>query len=132
MLSVVLASGYLGLFTLMWLGLLVGVPRWGRGFELPVTAPPSGAKVKRVRLFRCSRSIGKTSQSSSSVTRFRRRKPAIASMSATYTIRCPSGEMAAWNSGEYSSASTFIGVPPSEGILQTSGCPPGSCRPSAT
>lgn len=43
-LSVVLASGYLGLFTLMWLGLLVGVPRWGRGFELPVTAPPAGAR----------------------------------------------------------------------------------------
>ncbi len=58
------------------------------------TAPPSGVKVNRVRWFRDSRSIGKASQSSSSVMRLRRRSPLMASMSVTYAIHSPSAEIA--------------------------------------
>ena len=41
-LSALLAGGYLGLLSLMWLGLLVGVPRWGRDWTLrvPDHGPP--------------------------------------------------------------------------------------------
>lgn len=39
-LSDILAGGYLLLLTLMWVGLLVGVPRWGRDWPLEVPADP--------------------------------------------------------------------------------------------
>ena len=41
-LSLLLAGGYLGLLSLMWLGLVLGVPRWGRDWalRLPEAPPP--------------------------------------------------------------------------------------------
>ncbi len=46
-LSVVFAGGYLALMTVLWLGLVVGVNRWGRGFGLvrPQVLPTEGRRV---------------------------------------------------------------------------------------
>ena len=47
-LSALLAGGYLGLLSLMWLGLWVGVPRWGRDWTLRQpdgAAPAAGPTV---------------------------------------------------------------------------------------
>ena len=39
-LSLLLAGSYLALMTFLWVGLVIGVPRWGRGFGLQRSPGP--------------------------------------------------------------------------------------------